>query len=134
MRLARANPTATREGRIEQLRRDRASAPTLRATFPTIDQLRIELKFAGPSANTPATQLHLLYPPARAFFGYPCPYSDCDGHFDLGDAIKGALAHKSNVSTGVLECGGLRARDYASKQPCLLQIHYEVTATYHKKT
>ena len=131
MKFAHASQAATRQGRADQLRRDRSSAQVLRAAFPAVYQLRIDLKFDGPFSNTPTSQSHLLYPPARAYFGYPCPYSVCDGHFDLGDAVKAALANKSNVSAGVLECHGSRARDHASKQPCLLQILYEVTATYH---
>jgi hypothetical protein len=135
MKFAHATSQAvTRQGRMDQLRRDRSTAQALRAAFPSVHQLRIELKFDGPFTNTPTAQCHVLYPPARAFFGYPCPYSDCDGHFDLGEAVKAALADKSNVSAGMLECHGSRARDHASKQPCLLQIIYEVTATYHEKT
>ncbi len=134
MRFANAKQAVTRQGRMDQLRRDRSTAQALRAVFPSVHQIRIELKFEGPFSNTPTSQCHLLYPPARAFFGYPCPYSDCDGHFDLGDAVKAALADESNVSAGMLECQGSRARDHASKQPCLLQIRYEVTATYHAKT
>jgi hypothetical protein len=134
MKFAHASQATTRQGRADQLRRDRSSAQVLRAAFPGVYQLRIDLKFDGPFSNTPTSQSHMLYPPARAFFGYACPYSDCDGHFDLEDAVKAALANKSNVSAGVLECHGSRARDHASKQPCLLQIHYEVTATYHDET
>jgi hypothetical protein len=133
MRLAHPNPTATRQGRMDQLRRDRSAARALRAAYPTVHQIRIELKFEGQSSNTPVPQSHLLYPPARAFFGYPCPYSDCDGHFDLGQAVEAALEDTSNVSAGVLECSGSRARDHMSKQTCQLQIFYEVTATYHAK-
>ena len=132
MRLAQANNAVTRQGRMEQLRRDRSAAQAVRTAFPSVHQLRIELKFEGQFSTTPASQSHVLFPPARAFFGYPCPYSDCDGHFDLGEAVKAALANKSHASVGVLECGGTRPRDHASKQPCLLQILYEVTATYHE--
>jgi hypothetical protein len=133
MRLAHPHPPATRQGRMDQMRRDRAIAQVMRAVYPSIHQLRIELKFEGASANTPASQSHVLFPPARAFFGYPCPYSDCDGQFDLGEAVKAALANDEHLSLGVLECSGSRPRDYASRQPCQLHIRYEVTATYHDK-
>jgi hypothetical protein len=133
VRLANASQAATRQGRADQLRRDRSSAQVLRAAFPSVHQLRIELKFEGPFSNTPTSQCHMLYPPARAFFSYPCPFSDCDGHIDLRDAVKAALADRSNASAGVIECQGSRARDHVSKQPCQLQIVYQVTATYHEK-
>ena len=132
MRLAQANNRGvTRQIRMDQMRRDRSAAQPLRTAHPTVHQLHIELKFEASSSNVPASQSHVLYPPARAFFEYACPYSDCDGHFDLGSAVSSALADASNTSAGVLECHGSRARDHASRQTCLLQILYTVTATYH---
>lgn len=116
---------------MDQMRRDRAIAKVLRSAYPSIDQLRIELKFDGPSANTPASQSHVLFPPARAFFSYPCPYADCDGQFDLDEAVKAALASNASLTSGMLECRGSRPRDYASRQPCQLHILYEIAAIYH---
>jgi hypothetical protein len=119
---------AARQERTDRLRRDRAAALTLRATFPAVQQLRLELQFEGTS-NTPASQTHVLHPPARAFFDFPCPYADCDGHFDLSSAVSGALASKAQQTVGMLGCSGLRARNHASKQPCELQLSYRIVAT-----
>jgi hypothetical protein len=121
---------ATRQGRMDQLRRDRSTAQVLRTAFPTLQHLRIELRFQGPASNVPTAQSHVLYPPARAFFEYRCPYSDCDGQFDLGGAVKAALADSTHRTHGVLECRGSRGRDPTSRRACLLQLLYEVTATY----
>ena len=129
MRLTPLSPAATRQERVDRLRRDRATALALRAAFPAGQQLRLELKFEGPSANTPAAQSHVLHPPAQAFFTYPCPYADCDGQFDLTGAVSTALATASHQAEGVLECSGVRARDRACKQPCLLRLAYTVIAT-----
>ena len=118
---------------MDQLRRDRATAPVLRATFPTVEQLRIELKFEGPSASAPTPQSHVLYPAARAFFEFPCPYWDCGGQFDLGDAVRAALAAATHRAQGVLECQGSRIGDLASRRPCQLRLSYEVTATFQPK-
>jgi hypothetical protein len=115
---------------MDQLRRDRATAQVLRTAFPTVQHLRIELRFRGPPASVPTPQSHVLYPPARAFFEYRCPYSDCDGQFDLGGAVKAALADATHQARGVLECRGSRGGGAISKRPCLLQLLYEVTATY----
>jgi hypothetical protein len=115
---------------MDQLRRDRATAQVLRTAFPAVQHLRIELSFQGPTAGVPTPQAHLLYPPARAFFEYRCPYSDCDGQFDLGDAVKAALADTAHSAHGVLKCRGSRGRDPVSRRPCLLEVSYEVTATY----
>ena len=129
MRLTPLSAAATRQERADRLRRDRATALALRAAFPTVQQLRLELKFEGPSPNTPAAQSHVLHPPAQAFFTYPCPYADCDGQFDLTAAVSAALASPSHQAEGVLECSGVRARDHAFKQPCLLHLAYTVIAT-----
>ena len=130
MKLVPLSAAAARQERTDRLRRDRAAALTLRTVFPAIRQLRLELKFEGTTANTPASQSHVLHPPARAFFTFPCPYADCNGQFDLTGAVDAALGDQAHETEGILECAGVRAWDYASKQPCRLQLHFRVTATY----
>jgi len=122
---------AARQERMDRLRRDRAAALALRVAFPAVQHLRLELKFESTTSSTPTLQSHILHPPARAFFEFPCPYADCDGQFDLTSAVKAALADPAHQAAGVLECSGLRVRDYASKRPCQLHLLYTVTATYH---
>jgi len=130
MRLSSpTGPGATRQERADKLRRERAVALTMRASFPAVQQVRLELQFGG-TPNEPAAQAHVLHPPARAFFDFPCPYADCDGHFDLSDAVNGTLSVSARQSAGVLGCNGLRSRDRASKQPCQLQLNYRIIATY----
>jgi hypothetical protein len=124
---------ATRQERMDQFRRDRATAPILRVTFPTVEELRIELKFEAASSSVPTPQSHLLYPPARAFFEYPCPYWDCDGQFDLDGAVRSALADATRSAQGVAVCCGSRGRDPSSRRPCLLQVLYEITATFQRQ-
>jgi hypothetical protein len=111
---------------MDQLRRDRATAPLLRTAFPALEHLRIELRFRGSGSSVPTSQTHLLYPPAPAFFEYQCPYSDCDGQFDLDGAVRAALADATRHAEGVLECHGSRGSE-ASRHPCLLRLAYEVT-------
>ncbi|MGH8211552.1 MAG: hypothetical protein ACREU6_18540 [Steroidobacteraceae bacterium] len=129
MRLARAGKDAAGKDRTERLRRERAAALVLRAAFPTVEQLCLELKFESTSSSTPAFQSHQLHPPARAFFEFPCPYADCDGHYDLAGAVAAALADPARRSEGMLECPGVRAGERTTKQPCRLQLKYVVTAT-----
>ena len=116
---------------MERLRRDRAASLVLRAAFPTVQELCLELKFTSTTANTPAFQSHRLHPPARAFFHFPCPYADCDGHFDLAAAVDTALADAASHSEGMLECSGLRAGERTTKQLCGLRLDYKVTAILH---
>jgi hypothetical protein len=115
-----------RQTPAERLRRARAASAALRAAFPGVAQLRLELNFRA-AASTPASQSHVLHPPAPAFFRYPCPYADCDGEFDLGGAVQAAVADPARRASGVLVCAGARSGDHASKRPCQLNLDYIVT-------
>jgi len=134
MKLALVSAAAARQERRERLRRDRAAALTLRTVFPAVQQLRLELIFESTTSSTPAQQSHVLHPPARAFFEFPCPYADCDGQFDLTTAVNAAVADPTLRAEGMLECPGRRARDVGSKQACELRLIYTVTATCQRDT
>jgi len=123
-------PRIPREQQRERMRRDRAAAQAVRVAFPAVQQLRLELEFSGVGATVPASQVHVLHPPARAFFEFQCPYADCDGRFDLTNAVEAALASPERRATGTLQCTGLRARDHLSKQDCALQLRYTVGISY----
>ena len=96
--------------------------------FPALQELRLELRFEDGGSNAPAFQLHIMHPPARAFFRFPCPHADCSGQFDLSSAVNDACTHPAKRSEGVLVCSGLRPRTHDSKQLCQLQLFYGVTA------
>jgi hypothetical protein len=130
MRLSSSSPAAARQQREDRLRRERAAAQAIRSAFPTIGRLRLDLRFEGSGATTPASQSHVMHPPARAFFEFPCPYADCDGQFNLTAAVKAALDSDAVETIGDLECSGLRARDHATRQPCKLHLHYKITPEY----
>lgn len=132
MKFAVSAPT--RKAQMEQSRRDRILAPLLRAAFPTLEHLRIELRFQGSGASVPTPQTHILHPPARAFFEYRCPYSDCDGRFDLERAVRSAITEGTHRAEGQLECQGSRGQDHASRRPCLLQLIYQVSAIYQQQS
>ena len=133
MRFAASRILDARELRAEQLRCARAASLSLRVAFPTVQQLRLELKFTGATANSPGSQSHVLHPPARAFFTFPCPYANCDGQYDLTAAVNAALEDPAYRAEGMLECRGLRAQKYDSKQPCQLHLIYTVSATHPAK-
>jgi hypothetical protein len=133
-RATASTPALTRQGRAERLRRARAAAQLLRAAFPKVEQLRIELKFEDPSSISPTPQAHVLYPPAPAFFTYRCPHSDCDGEFVLEDAVRKAMSDSARAAQGLLLCGGARTGEQGSKRPCELRLAYAVSAQYHSDT
>jgi hypothetical protein len=131
MRLS-SSPSAesARQQRHDRLRRDRAAAQAIRSAYPTIVTLGLKLHFEGSEARVPADQVHVMHPPARAFFEFPCPYADCDGQFNLSDAVGAALSSTKKSTAGVLECTGLRAKDHAGRQSCKLHLHYTITPEY----
>ena len=132
MRLSSSSPAAVRQERAERLRRDRAAALTLRDAFPAVEQLRLELKFEAATANTPAAQSHVLHPPARAFFAFPCPHADCDGQFDLSAAVGALLTNQAAEAKGVLKCSGQRLDRRAARVPCELDLHYTCSVAYQR--
>jgi len=121
---------AARQERIDRLRRNRAAAVALRVAFPGVQHLRIELNFESSSAKAPTLQSHVLHPPAQAFFDFPCPYADCDGHFDLSEAVSVALADRLPKGEGALICAGQRPDRRTPRIPCELHLNYEITVTY----
>jgi hypothetical protein len=128
VKLTARKPAATPESRTERMRRGRAAALALRAAFPSVQQLRLEFNFEEARSQAPAAQSHLLYPPARAFFEFPCPHADCDGQFDLTAVVRQAVADHTHASHGTIACSGSRALDHCSRQPCRLQLVYSVSA------
>lgn len=128
MRLHAHKPAATPESRADRLRRSRAAALALRAAFPRVQQLRLEFSFEAASSHVPAAQSHLLYPPAQAFFEFPCPHANCDGQFDLTGVVRRTVDDHTHASRGTIVCSGTRALDHGSRQPCRLQLIYSVTA------
>lgn len=112
----------------DDLRRARAAAQVLRSAFPHVQRLRIELSFADASSITPASQVHTLYPAARAFFTYRCPHSDCGGEFQLAEIVRAAMSDGLHEAHGALLCTGLRPAERGSKRSCQLRLVYTISA------
>jgi hypothetical protein len=133
LKLAKPKPDSAGRERAERLRRDGMAAQPLRTAYPAVQYLRLELQFSGMGPITPALQAHVLHPPARAFFQFPCPYADCGGAFNLTSAVNVAMGDSRGHAAGTLECSGLRSVSLSAKQPCKLQVMYKVDATFHPK-
>jgi hypothetical protein len=134
LRLSSLSPEAARQQRRDRWRRGRAAAQTLRSAFPRLEQIRVDLSFKDATTCTPAEQSHVLHPPARAFFEFPCPYADCDGQFDLNAAATSVLASSAHHAEGEIECPGVRARDRMGRQACHLRVLYRFTADYQRES
>jgi hypothetical protein len=130
MKLETPKHRQRRLQRQELWRRARAEAPTMRARFPRVERLRIELNFVDMAVHTPADQMHTMHRAAQAFFCFPCPYSDCDGRFELDAAVAAGLTASVPDCEGELQCTGHRLRDGDSDRPCGLQLRYAFSARY----
>lgn len=126
-RIASPKSVSAFQDRAERLRKGRATAPPLREVCPGATHIAVLLKFEAPPH---ADQSFVLYPGARAYFGFPCPYGDCDGIYDLSHAAQSILLGTALQATGTLECGGTRSRHRIPRQACGLQVNYMVNAQH----
>lgn len=115
-------------------------ADPLRKLFPGIEQLRIELVFSDPNSQLaqPSSQLRTLFSSAPAFFRFSCPCADCDGEFDLTEAVTELITSASGLkraasSTGHLMCQGTRFRDHAVlHSSCPMQLRFQLLSERHR--
>ena len=132
---------ARKSAGVEALRRDqmlneRTRAAPLRTAFPEVGQLSIELLFSDLGTRTPSPQLHTLFPAAPAFFRFACPCTDCDGDFDLSEAVKLLLQsaawrkRTAASSSNSLACQGIRMRDRVGNRACSMQLRFSIAATH----
>jgi hypothetical protein len=132
MRIAARKTTKTSGLRRERLLSDRTRSPALRTVFPQIGQLRIELTFSDDaSAHTHSPQQHTLYPSAPAFFRFACPCADCDGDFDLTQAVASLVEARNGrridgSAEGQLSCQGVRLREMGGQRPCSMQLSFRL--------
>jgi hypothetical protein len=136
LKLVARKTTSVSELRRNQRQSDRDRSPPLRTAYPQVEQLRIELSFLDRSARSPSPQLHIMFPPARAFFRFACPCSECDGEFDLSGAVAtligegSATRRNSGRSTSDnLSCEGIRLRNHVSSRPCPIAMKFRLAVT-----
>jgi hypothetical protein len=114
-------------------------AGPLRELLPEIEHLRIQLVFSDPNTrfSQPSSQVRTLFAAAPAFFRFSCPCSDCDGDFDLTDAVTNLVtglagSRRPASLAGHLSCHGLRFRDHARLQSaCPMQLNFQLLSEPH---
>jgi hypothetical protein len=118
-------------GRADLLRAGRVAAQTLRRVSPTALFVNVQLRFvpaAAPAAH--ATQSFVLYPAAKAYFAYPCPYGDCTGIYNLDLEASRTMAREKSRVAGTLECAGVRSHMGQPREQCGLQMKYMISAKH----
>lgn len=102
----------------------------LRALFPDVEELTIELEFAHEFGWSPSNQLRILRPAALASFRYPCPFPGCSGWLDLHEPTQALLQSHGESLASELYCTGVRPRDRTLGKTCKVHMKYRIMATY----
>lgn len=137
MKLSSRKPVSLGEQRRTLRQYDRDHAPTLRATFPQIATLQIELIFSDHTGMAPSSQSHAMFPAARAFFRFACPCFDCDGEFDLSTnvtTLAAGVKPASRTAASQLSCQGVRSRDRISGARCPITLNWRIVMTRAEAT
>jgi hypothetical protein len=124
MRFARQSASKSVPGGL------RASPSALRAAFPDVEELTIELEFAHESGWWPSSQLRILRPGALASFRYPCPFPGCSGWVDLDEPTQALLRGRGESHVSELHCTGVRPRDRIVGTTCNAHVKYRIAAAY----
>lgn len=128
MRLMAAKSPKGAVPRREQMLYERARSMVMRQAFPQIEQLRIELAFDDNRSLPLSPQVHTLYPAAAAFFRFACPCADCDGDFDLAEAVTALSKSGTLASRGRLTCNGSRGDRPPGRATCAVSLDYRLTS------
>ena len=107
----------------ERQRRGRAAAPLLSARYPRLNSLQLDFKFSDTTEFLPSPLVTVFHPPARAYFCFACPYSDCDGEFNLTTSVDAAVNARDARTEGQVRCAGTRHGGTA----CTLCLEYSIT-------
>ena len=126
MKLVLNSPAAVRNAARERQKRERAATPALRTVFPTLATLQLKFEFSDNTEFLPSPQVAVMHPPARAYFRFACPYSDCDGEFDLSGPINLLGSSHQPSEDGTLRCAGTR---HGGAQ-CTLSLEYSISAQW----
>lgn len=130
MRFSSNRKPASSSDRRDGLKQARATAPTLRAAYPAAARVQVELAFQEKSGLAHAPQAISVYPPAKAYFVYACPFGDCDGVYDLNEIALGTLLSGKLKAQGKLMCTGMRSRDGKSGCTCELEATYSIVVQH----
>lgn len=112
-----------REATRESQRRGRVSAPVMRERYPDLSSLQVNFDFSDCGQFVPSPQVTVFHPPAPAYFCFACPYSDCDGAFNLTKPVDFAVHSTKSDVHGQVRCAGMRHKS----DPCTLCLEYSIS-------
>lgn len=130
MRFSRNQKKVAQWDRRAEMLKGRAAAVKLDAVRPGLESVDVELRFEPVDGLAHADQLFSLFPAAKAYFVYPCPFGDCDGLYDLQSRVLTALEGKKSSASDSLKCTGARIRNGVPGSACELQMSFTIQARY----
>jgi len=128
MKHLAAPPKNRREAMRKRQHSSRVGAPTIRVRYPKLESLQLDFDFSDRTGFLPSPQVTVFHPPAPAYFCFACPYSDCDGEFDLTSPVDLALSSHDDESHGQARCAGTRQTGTA----CTLCLEYSIAPHWRK--
>ena len=117
-------PPSGRAAVRERQRRGRIEAQALRKEYPALSSLQLDFDFSDRTEFIPSPQVTVFHPPAPAYFCFACPYSDCDGEFDLTKPVDIAVSSRELRTSGQSRCAGTRHGGVA----CTLCLEFSISA------
>lgn len=124
MKFSGVLPSVGRDALRERQRRGRIEAPALRKRYPAVSSLQLDFDFSDRTEFIPSPQVTVFHPPAPAYFCFACPYSDCDGEFNLTKPVDIAVSSSELKTTGQARCAGTRHGGIA----CTLCLEFSISA------
>jgi hypothetical protein len=124
VKFANRTRVAARDAVRDKHRRGRTAAPVFRNRYPELGSLQLDFDFSDRTELLPSPQVTVFHPPAHAYFCFACPYSDCDGEFDLTSPVDLLVSSHEHQASGQIRCPGTRHRGIA----CTLCLEYSITA------
>ena len=122
MKFSSALRAVARAAMRERQRRGRIATPAMRTRYPGLTSLQVDFDFSDRGVFVPSPQTTVFHPPAPAYFLFACPYSDCDGEFDLTQPVDLAVSSGESRTSAQIRCLGTRHLGAA----CSLRLEYSI--------
>jgi len=136
MRRSRSN---SKEIKSQVEHRDRSLASTIRELYPNVKEIVFDFTLDSYDARAlssgrfkPDKKIHRFLPSGKAWFEFPCLFSECDGRFKLREEIQNMVARHLVESSGTKHCGGTQhIPTRGTGLSCDAWLDYKITITFH---
>jgi hypothetical protein len=114
--------------RNDQAEQEKASAGTLRARFPDVQQLVLDLRMETPTGAILQEVQRKIGPDETLLLDVSCEGGCSNGLFLLRQAVEGVLQEHRESHQGMGICQAISYQD--AKLPCNTKLYYRIAVTY----